>query len=205
MELDDLKQIWHQQGGFSPKQEQEIAEMLKGKSKSTITKLKRNLWFELVFTGGAWLVMLYFVLTLPNGALKWSFISFLILFIGYIIYYVLQLRLFRDLKTTQDIRTNLENLVDDLDQYLRYYRLSYSLLYPIFLVLVLAFVILDRGMDNFLDHLKDMKTILYLVFLLGVFLASSLWFANWYLKKMYGNHVDKLRELLSDIDSVVTE
>jgi glucan phosphoethanolaminetransferase (alkaline phosphatase superfamily) len=201
MELDDLKQIWHRKESFLRKHEQEIAMMLKGSSKSPIAKLKRNLWFELIYTGVAWLIMLYYALTLPSGALKWSFISFLVLFLGYMMYYLQQLRLFRDFETKKDLRTNLEHLVGELDKYIRFYRLSYSVLYPVFLVLILLFVIIDRGMDNFLDHISSVKTLVTLLFLVGLFFASSLWFANWYLKRMYGNHIDKLRELLKDINS----
>jgi len=51
MELDDLKSIWKQdKPGFEPKKEEEIASMIKGRSNSIISKLKRSVWFELIFT-----------------------------------------------------------------------------------------------------------------------------------------------------------
>ncbi len=50
MELEDLKSIWKSgETVFQPKNEQEIAMMLKGRSISIVNKLKRNVWFELVF------------------------------------------------------------------------------------------------------------------------------------------------------------
>lgn len=203
MELDELKNIWKNRDTFQPKLESEILAMLKGKSSSIIDKLKRNLLFELIFTSAAFLVLLYYSFTLQTGALKWSFIAFLVLFSGYIIYYIKQLNVFRHFRTSdENLRTNLENLVHDMDKYLRFYKMSYSLLYPIFLMLILLFVIMDRGMDGFLDSIMELKMILYLLFLIGVFLASSLWFTNWYLNKLYGNHVEKLKELLNDINEL---
>ena len=203
MELDELKNIWKNRDTFQPKPESEILVMLKGKSSSIIDKLKRNLLLELVFTSVAFLVLLYYSFTLQNGALKWSFIAFLILFSGYIIYYLKQLNVFRQFRTSdENLRTNLENLIHDLDKYLRFYKMSYSLLYPIFFMLILLFVIMDRGMDGFLASMMEIKMILYMLFLIGVFLASSLWFTNWYLNKLYGNHVEKLKELLNDINEL---
>jgi hypothetical protein len=50
-ELDDLKLLWQQaKPGFEPKKEEEIASMIKGRSNSIISKLKRSVWFELTFT-----------------------------------------------------------------------------------------------------------------------------------------------------------
>jgi hypothetical protein len=50
MELEDLKSIWKRKQGYEPKQEAEIASMLRGRSNSIISKLKRSVWFELIFT-----------------------------------------------------------------------------------------------------------------------------------------------------------
>ena len=201
MELNDLKSIWKQHDSFQPKLEGgEIGFMLRGRSNSTISKLKRSIWLELVFTMAALLVLLYYSLTIPNGALKWSFGSFLVLFLGYIIYYFMQLNVFRQFKSNPlDIRTNLENLVHEMERYLAFYRISYSLLYPVYLILILSFVIIDRGVDKFLETMSDIRMILYMGFLIVIFLLSSLWFTKWYLKKLYGNHIDKLKELLNDI------
>lgn len=200
MELDDLRNIWKKNEGFKPKLEEEIAGMLKGKSQSIVAKIRRSVWFELIFTVIAGLVLLYYSFVIHAGALRWSFIAFLILFLGYIIYYVKKINLLNRFEGSHgNIKMHLENLVADLDAYLKFYKKSYSLLYPIYFILILSFVAVDRGMDGFIESFRDLKMILYLIFLLGVFLASSLWFTNWYLKKLYGDHLDKLKELLDDI------
>jgi hypothetical protein len=46
MEFDDLKSIWKKdKPGYEPKREEEIASMIKGRSTSIISKLKRSVWF----------------------------------------------------------------------------------------------------------------------------------------------------------------
>ena len=68
MEIEDLKDIWEKQSaGFKPKGETELAGMLKGRSTSIITRLKRNVWFELIFTFLGGLGLLAYALTIPGG------------------------------------------------------------------------------------------------------------------------------------------
>jgi hypothetical protein len=113
---------------------------------------------------------------------------------------------FRQFRTSdENLRTNLENLIHDLDKYLKFYRMSYSLLYPVFFILMLIFVIMDRGMHDFLEAIQETKMIICLILVIVIFLASSLWFTNWYLKKLYGNHVEKLKLLLKDISELGDE
>lgn len=200
MELDDLKNIWQKSESFQPKREEEIFFMLKKRSKSIITKLKWSVWFELSFTILAGLLLLYYSFTIPSGALRWSVVAFLVMFLGYIIYYVKKLRMLRRFEeSSENIKTNLENLISDLEAYLKFYEKSYTIMYPFYVVLVFLFVIIDQGVNQFIESMKDWKMILRLVILIGVFVVSSLWFTKWYLKKLYGNHLKKLRELLSDL------
>ena len=199
MELEDLKNIWKNRP-FEPKQGAEIASMLTGKSKSVIAKIKRNIWLELLLTIIAGLVLLYYTLRVHEGALRWTLIAYLILFTGYIIYYVKKISLLNRFEGSEgNIKTNLERLINDLEVYIRFYRNSYSFLYPIYLILILLFLGLERGLDQLLELLQQRKMILYLVFFVSVFLASSLWLTNWYLRRLYGDHLQKLRNMLNDL------
>ena len=67
MELEDLKSIWKSsEPVFQPKNEQEIAMMLKGRSISIVNKLKRNVWFELVFAIVVSVALLLYALSLEQ-------------------------------------------------------------------------------------------------------------------------------------------
>lgn len=199
MELDDLKSIWRQPE-FEPKQEAEIATMIKGRSNSIISKLKRSVWFELIFTLVCGLGLGGYALTLERGAMMYTIVSLIILFVLYLIYYIKKIILLNEFDpSTETLKSSLQNLLDRLTTYLNFYKKSYAVLYPIYFCLGLLFGALERGMDDFLQHVSQPRTILYLILLAGVFFFTTIWITNWYLKKLYGNHLDKLKELLQEL------
>src|SRR5688572_14715044 len=112
MEIEDLIAIWKKQSeGFKPKDETELAAMLKGRSRSIVARLKRNVWFELVFTFLGAFALLAYALTLPDGSLKWTFISIPLLFAIYSLYYVKKLRLLSRFESANDnLKANLQHL-----------------------------------------------------------------------------------------------
>jgi len=201
MELEELKNIWKNKGpGFQPKDEAEIALMLKGTSQSIVTKLKRSTWFELIFTVVVGIALLVYAMTLPAGAIKWLFVSLLVMLVAYSFYYVKKLILLNQFSSAhENIRANLEKLVDNLTSYLKFYKRSYTILYPLYFILGLLFAGIERGADDFFQNLIRPKTIISLVTLAIFFYFSSTFMANWYLKKLYGNHLEKLKGLLSDL------
>lgn len=200
MELEDLKSIWKHKPGFEPKQDKEIALMLQGQSKSIISKLKRSVWFELIFTMVCGLALGIYALTLESGALVWTIISLIALFTAYLFYYVKKIILLNKFDSTAgNMRENLQHLLDKLTTYLTFYKRSYAILYPVYFILGLLFGALERGMDDFLQHISQPKIILYLVALAGAFFLCTMWLTNWYLKKLYGNHLQKLKELLQEL------
>ena len=201
MELDDLKSIWKQdKPGFEPKKEEEIASMIKGRSNSIISKLKRSVWFELIFTIVCGVALAICALMLDSGALMWTIISLIVLFVSYLFYYVKKILLLNRFDSSKEnLKNSLQHLLDRLTTYLNFYKRSYAILYPVYFCLGLLFGALEKGLDDFLYRLSQPKTILYLVLLAGVFFLFTIWITNWYLKKLYGNHLDKLKELLNEL------
>jgi hypothetical protein len=199
MELDELKNIWKQES-FRSKNEGEIAAMLRGRSRSIVSKLKRSVWMELTLTLIGELILVYYVFTIPAGAFKWATLSFALLFAGYIVYYFKKIiLLIRFGATSENIKINIERLVHDLGVYLSFYKKSYTMVYPVFLFLMLFFVAIEQGIDDFLRSLTRPLTLASLVFVCLVFIGCLVWFTNWYLDKLYGNHLRKLEELLKDL------
>jgi hypothetical protein len=139
---------------------------------------------------------------LSSGPVKWASISILILFVGYTIYYIKKLILLKryDVESA-NIKSNLEQLVSNLTEYLRYYKLSYTILYPVYFLLGLLFGGLGNGYDNFLRTVSKPQTLAYLLVIAVIFYVSGTYLVNWLLKKLYGNHLDKLKKLLEDIHS----
>lgn len=197
-----MKSLWkNSEPSFQPKDASEIASMLTGKSRSIIDKLKRNVWFELILTLVLSVGLLVYALTLPSGLLKWAFISIMLICLAYTFYYIKKLMLLNRFNpATGNIHANLISLIDNLTGYLKFYKRSYSILYPIYFVLVLFLGLIERGADQFLDHLAKTKTIVSLVSVAALFFFLSTSFTNWYLRKLYGNHLDKLKGLLRDLE-----
>lgn len=202
MEIEDLKEIWKKQSeGFTPKNEAELAMMLKGRSTSIVTRLKRNVWFELIFTFIGGLALLAYALTLPGGYLKWTSIAILIVFAVSPVYYLKKLRLLNRFDPThENLKENLRKLVGELEGYLKFYKRSYSVLYPVFFVLGLLFTAIEHGAASFLH--KVTRPDVYLILLPGaaLFFVFSTWLTSWYLKKLYGNHLEKLEGLFRELD-----
>jgi glucan phosphoethanolaminetransferase (alkaline phosphatase superfamily) len=202
MELDELKDIWKKKDAdFRLRGEDEIAMMIKGRSKSIVDKLKRSVWFELIFTAISGILLLVYALTLPSGALKWTSVSILAIFVAYSFYYIKKLSLLMRFSRVQDnLKVNLETLVADLSSYLKFYKRSYTMLYPVYFALALIFGAIERGVDQFLTVLSQPRTIVYLVALGGVFYICSTWLVSWILKKLYGNHIERLKKVLTDLN-----
>jgi hypothetical protein len=202
MELDDLKAIWKNNEGFQPKNETEIAAMLKGSSKSIVNKLKRNVWVEIIFTLVAGLALLVYALTLENGSLKWTSISILVLFVGYSFYYTKKLLLLARFDPGKgNLKVNLNELITSLTGYLKFYKRSYTILYPVYFCLGLLFAAMERGTQEFLRIISKADVLVYLIASASLFFIFSSWLTNWYLKKLYGNHLEKLKTLLLDIET----
>lgn len=202
MELDELKAIWNKEG-FQQKNKAEIAAMLKGSSRSIVNKLKRNVWAETLFTIVAGTGLLIYAFTLENGSLKWTSISILILFVAYSFYYVKKLLLLSRFDAgSENLKGNLEKLINRLDSYLKFYKGSYTLLYPVYFCLGLLFAALERGANEFFRIITKPDVLAYLVASAALFFVFSRWLTNWYLKKLYGDHLLKLRQVLSDIEAI---
>jgi len=199
MELEELKIIWkNYDTAFQRKEETEIAVMLKKKSSSIVERLKRTVWFELIITLIVSIGLLIYAMALPAGGLKWTSISIILLCLIYVVYYVKKLMLLNRFDPT-NIRDNLISLIDNLSSYLLFYKRSYTTLYPVYFCIGLLFAGIERGADEFFNSLARPRSLVLLSLLAGVFYFLSTKFTDWYLQKLYGNHIHKLRNLLTDL------
>jgi hypothetical protein len=202
MELDELKSIWNKkQQDFQLKGPDELAMMLKGSSRSVVDKLKRNVLFELIITVAGAIVLLIYAFSLSSGSLKWTTISILVLFVAYSFFYLKKLSVLNRFNADENLKENLQRLVDSLTTYLRFYKLSYTILYPFYFVLGILFAGLESGSERFMTTLSETKTIVTLIITGAAFYFLCTWFANWYLRKLYGNHLEKLQKVLQELQA----
>lgn len=203
-ELDDLKSIWKQQSsGYDAKNEAEIARMLQGRSSSIVSKLKRSVRFELAFTIVCGIGLAAYGLYAQSGQLAWMVLTLSVIFAIYILYYVKKLRLLSkyDLNS-ENLKNNLQHLVTGLSAYLSFYRRSYTILYPVFFCIGLLFGAIDAGLDNFLHRFTQISFLIWFVLVTAIFMVGVYKITDWYLKKLYGNHLEKLKALLTELSAL---
>ena len=147
------------------------------------------------------ILLLVYALMELTGALRWTTISITILFAIYSLYYIKKLRLLRAFESgDDDLKTNLQRLINNLKVYLRFYKRSYSTLYPTYFFLMLLSTAIEHGTSGFYERMTQPEIYLTLLFGAGVFFIFSTWLTTWYLKKLYGNHLEKLEGLLKELE-----
>lgn len=210
IELDELKNIWNDKIDSSISKQhikqEKILELLSRRSESIIDKLLKNLLFEII---------LFFVCLLLIAVVPFYFkskeVTFLCLviivfiFIPYLIYYV---KKYRELKQfysyNKDVKSSLSALITQLEKYLNIYFWGSLLLTP-FSGFLSGFAILYEmkalGFLLYFDVFSSATISLILSFALLLTLLSYP-VMKWYIRKLYGQHLEKLKDCLKELEEV---
>src|SRR5690606_37085070 len=125
----------------------------------------------------------------------------IITFFGYCVYYIKKLALLHKFdRGDSDINANLTRLIASLKSYLRFYRRSYTVLYPVYFILGLLFGALERNFDAFYARITQPSVAITLLGTALLLFVAGTWFTRWYLRKLYGNHLERLENLLRDLN-----
>lgn len=203
MELDSLKELWKEAGrqqAAPPGSDEQVLAMLQKKSQSPISKMKRNLRWELVV-----LTVLY-SLTIAYYLLAWEGRYWVIaLMLGLIlaffaVYYYHKNKLLSNMEcVTCEVRSNLSMQLKTLEKYVRFYFISGTLLTPIAYFMAGLVVLLQPSRHA---RLSDYSSTFYLTFIgVGIIITVAIYFLNiWYVYRLYGQHIKRLKNLLRDMD-----
>lgn len=203
MELESLKEIWNHSGG--PEKEvsgEEVRQMLQRQSGSAVAKMKRNLKIEL-----AAMVVLYayilFRYTLSMTGMLWLILG---IEAFYLIYFIMKYRLLQRMECPAcEVRSNLQQQLKALDRLLRFYLWSGILLIPF---AVLSSFWIGYSYSSPTDFPTDAYFLpLVSLALLGLSLLICIpiyFFTKWYIQKLYGRHIDKLKSMLNDLNEETT-
>lgn len=196
-----MKSIWKSsEPSFQPKDPGEIAAMLSRNSLSIVDKLKRNVWIDMIITLITSVGLLIYAMTLPSGATKWTYVAILSTLLLYVFYYIKKIALLRRFDpVANDVRTHVEGLISTLSGYLEFYRRSYTVLYPVFFFVVLMLIGIDQGASSLFHSLQQPVNIISLVLLAVCYYYLSTKVVRWFLNRLYGRHLEKLKNLLTDI------
>lgn len=205
MELDNLKHIWRDIGQKTLQQndDEQIVMMLQKSSRSPISKMKKNLLRELIavicfYCPG----ILYFALSSKG---YWE-IAALLAFVGllFMLYYYRKNKLLRDMQcVTCEVRSNLQQQLATLQTYVRFYFISGTVLTPIaYFASALVVLFKSRALEGSIADISS----LFIIGAVGIAVTAGGYFVNrWYVKKLYGQHIQKLKQLLQQTEERESE
>lgn len=207
MELDNLKTIWKDVGAAATSTSvEELQLLLSKKSKSTIAKMKHNLFMEMagvvvLYTAA----VLYYFLTYKGLMLvpAWLLIAVGLFYMGF---YLRKRKLLQQMEcVTCEVKSNLNTQLTTLEKYVRFYFVSGTLLFPV--AVIITSVVFYLGTPHAPDTSVTKQT-MFFYFLLRVVLISlaltvPIYFINkWYVNKLYGQHVKKLRAIVNEMNEL---
>lgn len=198
MDLDNLKNIWKEQEvNTAPDSQKDIISMLGKKSRRPIAQMKRNLFWELIVVVLLYIwVITYFVV--DQGGRYWE--NGLLLFvigIVFLVYYYYKNRLLKEMEcVTCEVRSNLEMQVNTLEKYIKFYFWAGVVITPI-AYFASGSIVLFKSAIGF----NVPSDLLFFFIGFGIVLSILSYFMNkWYVNKLYGQHVAKLKELLGQME-----
>jgi len=197
MELDNLKTLWQQQG--SENAPQDIQLLLKKNSNGPVAKMKRNLRHELtvvIVTYG--FASIYFFIAEEGllSSLGWVYVTLGLLFVYY---FIRKYRLLNSMECMScQVKANLSRQVTVLEKYVRWYEIAGTAIIPLFAMYTFWFLVPKVRYMNGKPELNNYA----LFWVIGTILLSILfYFLNrWYVKKLYGKHIKKLKLMLEQMD-----
>jgi len=205
MELDELKNIWQNETA-QVKEDEQLKSLMNRRSNNPIAKMKRNLLFELI----AIIVLYGFTIAYYAYAFhgKMSEVSWFMIGIAlcFFIYYYRKNKLLNELECLScQVKSNLQKQVSTLEKYVKFYLVSGTALVPLTIVFFswLIYVKSPNKPHTILYYSASYpwwQTVLAWLGLVGITTVLIYYLNKWYVKKLYGNNIQKLKQLLNEMD-----
>lgn len=207
MELDLLKSVWQDVGSnqSATTSQEELEQLLGKKSKTPIARLKRNLFWELIAVVILYTATIaYYFVTYKGAVLS---IAWMMIVVGalYVWYYVSKRKLLKSMEcVTCEVKSNLSTQLVTLEKYVKLYLWAGTLLFPVVFMFTLLVGYLYAPETQKMPG-KDIPNffIIYTVvcFVFSIVLTVPIYFLNkWYVHKLYGQHVKKLKHILNEMN-----
>lgn len=220
MELDSLKDIWKNldEEDLQPAREVPILSMLQKRSQSTIARLKRNLNRELIAVVVIYSLTIWYIVRYQQ---LYSELAVLLAIVGgaFLFYYYRKSKLLKQMQCVAcEVRSNLKQQLITLEKYVRFYFVAGTILTP--LAYFVAGVIILFNAHDFnaslsnvpvnaetsvsqipvVTHISSHRFFVLFVSIGAVLTVGSYFVNRWLINKMYGQHIQKLKELLFQME-----
>jgi len=200
MEIDQLKQFWKDEGKSSwPINDVDLKYMLSQRSRSHIAKMKRNLKWEVFF-----LILSYGIIISTTSISRNTYFIFydgllIIIAILFMIYAKYKYKVLRSMECIScEVKTNLNLQINSLEKLVKLYFSAGNIGMPLayFLAGVISYINTQKETVSFPEAIT---IIIFLV--IGFVLALIGYYINrWYLFQLYGKHIQKLKNILYEMD-----
>lgn len=204
MELDEFKQrIKEKEIEAAPlRSAHELAGYIHGRAASTIKKIKRNIRFELVaciifIIASALLYVAYHISYVRAFALLSVFLCcFLLLYLS-----SLHKKISSYEKNAPTVRVGLQQVIGIIEQFTRLYFQFTMITLPIIFIFGLITGFLGLNDKAVPVDFNWQRSILFYTCWFIFWSAVMYFFSRWYIKKLYGNYLQQLKEQLRDIEN----
>jgi hypothetical protein len=208
MELDELKEIWKDAGeknGPRPGNT-EILDMLSKSSKSPVAKMMHNVLVEMILI----IVLFGGVAVFYFFAFKGRFISISWLYIATAclstFYYYRKWKLLHEMQCVAcQVKSNLQLQVKTLEKYIRFYLIAGTAIVPLLFIFFGVLFYLSFPSGRFDPLFPPLYTAFGKKWIIWALSQSAftafVYLANrWYINKLYGRHIRKLKELICQME-----
>ncbi|SMO43735.1 hypothetical protein [Solitalea koreensis] len=207
MELENLKNAWKDLQGLQTNEQKsdlEIAEMLNNHSNDVINKIMKNIRMEMIVYA---ICMVLFYLPmyrlLNNLGGKIFMAVFYVMCIFFLLYYRNMMQYLKSFKQDASVRKNLTALVLKLEKFINVYYLSNLLLTPIVFVTVVFILIPKYVAEDINQYINDNPwAMIGMILIVLAMVGSTYWFIKSYSQKIYGQHLQKLKASLEELEMI---
>ncbi|WP_207511185.1 hypothetical protein [Longitalea luteola] len=220
MELDSLKDIWKNldDKDLQPGREVPVTSMLQKRSQGTIAKLKRNLNRELIA------VVIIYSVTIWNIVLYQGLYPELGVLLGlvggaFLFYYYHKNKLLKQMQCVAcEVRSNLKQQLVTLEKYVRFYFVAGTILTPLAYFAAGVIILYNSqpvtpplndvpfeaetavSQMPLASHISNHRFFILFVSIGAVVAVSTYFFNRWLINKLYGQHIQKLKDLLLQME-----
>ncbi len=206
MELEYLKAVWKKAGEVDamPVQEKQQLLLLPGApSQSLVSKIRRNLFYELLIVLVCVTAIAVFYFVSFGGRLQevsWAYILLAILFISY---FYKKNKLLKAMQCPAcQVKYNLSLQLATLEKYVRLYLIAGTAMAPVvmlFFYLLLHYKHIIIFASVYAGKEPSAFALLYLLITV-IFTIIFYFFNRWYVGRLYGRHIQKLKNLLREME-----
>jgi hypothetical protein len=199
MELDELKKQLDTEmmAGRQPRSAEDITSLMKRSTGSLLQKLKQSLLLEMIIAIAFAALCTYMIFFSNSWQYRTLFSIFSIIALGLIIVLYVLLKRTNAFISISPVKQNLQQLITILEEYVKRYLQLTLFLLPVCFVLGVWLTYNDP--ENILSPLNS-KTVALLSTAMIILGTTFFFFTKWYLKRLYGDHLRQLKELLTEID-----